>query len=64
MDAMQRMREAKDNFVSWWRKRMQLLRTMAARVRSSITAKIAIGQAERSVKRKTKQARKKRSKKT
>lgn len=64
MNVMQRMREAKDNCVSWWLKRMQLLRQMAARVRSSITAKIAIGQAERSVKRKTKQARNNRRKKT
>lgn len=64
MNVMQRMREAKDNCVSWWSKRLQLLRKMAARVRSSITAKIAIGQAERSVKRKTSKARKQRRKKT
>jgi hypothetical protein len=59
MDVMQKLREAKRDFISWWAKRLQLLRKMAARVRSTITAKIAIGQAERSVKRKTKQARKK-----
>lgn len=59
MNVMQKLREAKKDFVSWWAKRLQLLRKLAARVRSTITAKIAIGQAERSVKRKTKQARKK-----
>lgn len=48
-EILSRLREAKNDFVSWWKKRLQLLRSMANGMRSKITVAIAIKRAEISV---------------